>query len=152
MKDNGVVVRLTHGSTGKSGLQHSKTLLVDEHMIVGSANWTHSTLSNQECSALIRLNDQGLEAHQVLQDFWTKNSSVATDKHLEGAQEVRDNRKKRSTSVPSSASAKVRYDTAKKFSLADKMKKKKAEEAQDAALKNAAKVSIPDYDSEYGSE
>ena len=150
MKDAGVVVRLTHGSTGKSGLQHSKTLLVDEHMIVGSANWTNSTLNNQECSALIHLNNEGLEQHHLLQDFWTKNSEVATDKHLEGAQEVRDSRKMRPTSTP--ASARVRYDTAKKYSLADKMKKRKAEEAQEAALKNAAKGSIPDYDSEYGSE
>ena len=150
MKDSGVVVRLTHGSTGKSGLQHSKTLLVDEHLIVGSANWTNSTLSNQECSALIHLNDGGIEAHQVLQDFWTENSTVATDKDLEGAQEVRDNRKKRATSVPHSA--RIRYDTARKFSLADKMKKRKAEEAQEAALKNAANAPIPDYDNEYGSE
>ena len=56
----GIQVSLTEGVTGNSGIQHSKTLLCDEHVIVGSCNWTTSSRSNQEMSVLISLNDAAL--------------------------------------------------------------------------------------------
>ena len=43
-----------------TGIQHAKTILIDNKMIVGSCNWTVSSKANGELSVLIRLNEGGL--------------------------------------------------------------------------------------------
>ena len=43
------------------GIHHSKTLLVDEFLVVGSCNWTTSSRSNFETGTLLQLHKVGLE-------------------------------------------------------------------------------------------
>ena len=61
--DGGVEVRLCRGCSNGTGIQHSKTLMIDMFLIVGSANWTNASQSNQEVSILFAMNADGIEAH-----------------------------------------------------------------------------------------
>ena len=47
------------------GIQHSKTLLVDDWMLVGSTNWTTSSRSNLERTCLIQLRAQKIAEVQA---------------------------------------------------------------------------------------
>ena len=107
----GIQVSLTKGVTGNSGIQHSKTLLCDEHVIVGSCNWTTSSRSNQEMSVLISLNDAGISSWQERLNYLKRHSRPMTDEDVVRGQTVRDQR--RSNSVP----AVDRYATARRFSI-----------------------------------
>ena len=62
MRQAGVDIWLTNGHNGVSGNQHSKTLLVDNHFIVGSCNWTTNSRQNQEINTLLALNESGIAA------------------------------------------------------------------------------------------
>ena len=42
-----------------NGLQHAKTVLVDDMLVVGSCNWTVSSKANSEVAVLIRMNSSG---------------------------------------------------------------------------------------------
>ena len=42
-----------------TGIQHAKTVLVDNMLVVGSCNWTVSSKGNSEISMLIRLHSTG---------------------------------------------------------------------------------------------
>ena len=87
LRDSGVTVRLVTGRSGQvpgcngnfAGIQHSKTLLVDEHAIVGSTNWTNAARKNHETSVLLSLAEEGLHEwtkwHQTLE----KMSHLITD-------------------------------------------------------------------------
>jgi len=55
--DQGVIVYLVSGEFG--GIQHSKTLIADNMVILGSTNWTRATRQNTERSVLLELNDSG---------------------------------------------------------------------------------------------
>ena len=55
----GIDIWPTRGSNGASGTQHSKTLLVDGHFIVGSCNWTNNSRTNTEMNVLLELNVPG---------------------------------------------------------------------------------------------
>ena len=41
-----------------TGIQHSKAVLVDDQLIVGSCNWTVSSRANAELDVLVQLNDE----------------------------------------------------------------------------------------------
>ena len=116
MRDAGVKVLLSRGVSGSSGIQHSKTLLCDEHIIVGSCNWTNSSRLNQERSVLIALNEKGMQAYEESFKYLKANSSVFSEKEEEHGQAVRDRRA--SKSIPPSTTARDRYSTAKRFSVA----------------------------------
>ena len=68
LREGGVNVRLVTGRSGQvpgcsgnfAGIQHSKTLLVDQHAIVGSTNWTNAARKNHETSVLLSLGEEGL--------------------------------------------------------------------------------------------
>ena len=57
-------IRLARGVKPKTGLQHSKTLLVDRYLICGSTNWTMHSQKCNEISLLVRCDDAGLEAYK----------------------------------------------------------------------------------------
>jgi len=116
MRDAGVKVLLSRGISGSSGIQHSKTLLCDEHVIVGSCNWTNSSRLNQERSVLIALNEKGMQAYEESLKHLKAYCSVFSEKDEEHGQAVRARRASRS--IPPTATAKDRYTTAKRFSVA----------------------------------
>ena len=61
LKSQGVEVFLSNGCTS-GGIQHSKTLLVDEMFaLIGSTNWINSSRSNHEMSVLVELNLGGYQ-------------------------------------------------------------------------------------------
>ena len=128
MKVGRVKVRLSHGLTGESGIQHSKTVLCDEYVVIGSCNWTTSSRSNHEIDVLLALNEVGLAAYDERVRFINER---AVDFSLDMERQARDHKKKlsaaketrlekarvpRSESVPPGASD--RYATAKRFSIA----------------------------------
>ena len=93
---SGVKVRFTAGTSGQSGIQHSKTLLCDDVLLVGSTNWTKASRSNHEVGLLIRLNDEGLEKYteQTAKILQTSRSMLEADCKV--GQAVRSNRRARS--------------------------------------------------------
>ena len=108
----GVQVVLTKGASGNSGIQHSKTLLCDEHIIVGSCNWTNASRSNQEMNVLVALNDAGMSSWQERLNYLRRHSRPMTDEDVAKGQATRDQRKA-SNSVPPAD----RYTTARRFSI-----------------------------------
>ena len=100
LDDKGVKVVLATGLFG--GIQHSKTLIVDNALIIGSTNWTTSSLTNSECSTLIELDKGGLKQwnswkQEVIQKAQSFKECVPPDR---------------------SKAAVERFRTAKRFSLA----------------------------------
>jgi phosphatidylserine/phosphatidylglycerophosphate/cardiolipin synthase-like enzyme len=78
------------------GIQHSKTVLVDDYMLVGSCNWTTSSRANFETGVFLKLNaQQAGDAYELFQSRWDQASMVAAEK-LRGAA---DKRVVRSSSV-----------------------------------------------------
>ena len=68
----GVCSRADYAAVGRSGgwtgVQHAKGLLVDDHAVMGSTNWSTSSRSNSEVSCLVK--SDGTD-RQALQDvFW----------------------------------------------------------------------------------
>ena len=126
MKNGGVRALLSHGLSGESGVQHSKTVLCDEHVIIGSCNWTHSSTYNHEIDVLVSLNEAGLAAYDERLKFIVDRAKPFTD-DMERA--GRQNRKDQAAAkkerlvaaqVPRSKSAGPAdlYKTAKRFSVA----------------------------------
>ena len=113
MKEAGVKILLTGGVTAGTGIQHSKTLLADEHVIIGSTNWTNSSKLNQEMSMLVRLNLDGMAAYDERLRHLKKHGRALTYQDLGNGQGIRDQRA-RSLSTP----AAERYATARRFSIA----------------------------------
>ena len=108
---------LSRGVSGNSGIQHSKTVLSDEFLIVGSCNWTSASRENHEEDMLVALNEAGVAAHDERLKY-TKDHNQAFTRELEKA--GREHRSQRAASrehksVPPSAE---RYRTAKRFSIA----------------------------------
>ena len=51
-------------SKEKKGVQHSKTVLSDDHLLLGSCNMTTSSEANQELNVLLELEAQGQKRHE----------------------------------------------------------------------------------------
>ena len=130
LKKGGVKVYLSHGTNGISGIQHSKTFLADEFLLVGSCNWTNASRQNHEECTLTALNEEGLAAHDKRLKYIQERSRVFDDKM---EKEGREHRRARSSSAKvrrerqgKSASSgdqqsvppADRYRTAKRFSIA----------------------------------
>ena len=121
--DSGVSVRLVTGRSGQvtgcsgnfSGIQHSKTLLVDTHAIVGSTNWTNAARKNHEVSVLVSLEEEGMVAFNEWHDILAKMSHGLTDDNLRQGRAHRagGNARTRSNEGPQS-----RSDHDLKFSIA----------------------------------
>ena len=110
MSDAGIEVFLVSGAEA-SGIQHSKTVLVDHMFLVGSTNWTSNSRANHEVHALLELKPDGLQAVHVKYDNMKRCSKLLTEKEVSLAVKLRTNRVQR-------AKSEERYSTAKKFSLA----------------------------------
>ena len=90
LHDSGVTVRLVTGRSGQvpgcsgnfAGIQHSKTLLVGTHAIIGSTNWTNAARKNHEISVLVSLEEEGLHAFDQWHDTLSKMSHGLTDDDL----------------------------------------------------------------------
>jgi phosphatidylserine/phosphatidylglycerophosphate/cardiolipin synthase-like enzyme len=117
LRDAGVCVLLTRGVSGTTGIQHSKTLLCDEHIIVGSCNWTNSSRLNQEMSVLLSLNTEGMASYEERVQYLRRHSTPFTE-----AEEAKGRQHRGARSVPpetrDAPSAEDRYRTAKKYSIA----------------------------------
>ena len=111
---NGVKVLLSRGVTGLSGIQHSKTVLADEHLLVGSCNWTTSSRANQELSLLVHLTEAGMMGYDEKLQFMLSHSSLFDESDERRGKETRD-RRYRSASVPPTRD---RFATARRFSIA----------------------------------
>jgi len=110
LRDAGVRVELTKGVSGNSGIQHSKTLLCDEHVIIGSCNWTNSSRLNQEMSVLLSLNAEGLASYEERLKYLQLYSMPFTEE-----EEQKGRRSRGARSVPP---VEDRYRTARRFSIA----------------------------------
>ena len=131
LMDGGVEVRLCRGCSNGTGIQHSKTLMIDMFLIVGSANWTNASQSNQEVSILFAMNADGMEAHARRLEQILEVSEPFSDAQVKAACEVREQRKagnaqNRSRSVgrsPARESTEDRFRTMRKFSIANRIKR-----------------------------
>ena len=119
---------MSYGLNGESGIQHSKTVLADEPVLIGSCNWTTSSRQNHEIGVLLSLNEVGLAAYDGRLRF-IKERAVPFSEEFERS--GRQNRKDqaaakrdrqqssqgpRHRSVPPTAHD--RYRTALRFSVA----------------------------------
>ena len=131
LMDGGVEVRLCRGCSNGTGIQHSKTLMIDMFLIVGSANWTNASQSNQEVSILFAMNADGIEAHTRRLEQILEVSEPFSDAQVKAACEVREQRKagnaqNRSRSLgrsPARESTEDRFRTMRKFSIANRIKR-----------------------------
>ena len=135
--ENGINVRLCRGDSGGSGIQHSKTLQCDQMIIIGSANWTNSSQSNQEISVLQALNLAGLrvhakrieEMHEVSEAF----SEAETRETIETRAQRKDgNARARARSVPAKSCDRPdnKYTTARRFQIANDIRRNLADPGQ----------------------
>ena len=128
LKDGGVEVRLCRGCSSGTGIQHSKTLMIDMFLIIGSANWTNASQSNQEVSILFAMNADGMEAHARRLEQIVDASEPFSDAQVKAAYEVRAQRKagnaqNRSRSLPARDGTEDRFRTMRKFSIANRIKR-----------------------------
>jgi len=107
------------GHTGGSGIQHSKTLLVDNYLIAGSCNWTNSSRLNTELSVLVHLSEEGARSHVMFFHRLKQSSTLVTDAQVDMATEIRVQRKGRAKSIARLEDPQpTAYKTAKRFSMA----------------------------------
>ena len=52
-----------------TGIQHAKTVLVDNMLVVGSCNWTVSSKANSEIAVLIRMNPSGERSMREVMEY-----------------------------------------------------------------------------------
>ena len=124
----GATIRLTAGVGGNSGIQHSKTLLVDrEFLNAGSANWTINTRSNEEINVLIRLSAEGLKQYEERIEYMLGHSvpyqgalELRSHEHREARARAKSQEPGNGARAKPKARAKSadRYAFAKRFSLA----------------------------------
>jgi len=98
------------------GIQHSKTLLADHTVIIGSTNWTVSSKSNYECSVVVSLNPAGQVAYDTWSRYVLSGSTELSDEMIHTAAQVRAARRSKSHGTRVIA-ADDPYRTAKRFSL-----------------------------------
>ena len=130
MREKGVRVCLCKGVTASLGIQHSKTLLADDYLIVGSTNWTNASRSNQEMGILIRMSLAGGAKWDARLGFMTQQAVEFGEADFHKG---RGNRVGRSKSTGPD-----RYATAKRFSLA---RERSLQRAEAAALQGATSTS-----------
>ena len=96
---NGVEVKVVTGpsiaeeyrAVGRSvgghilGKQHSKTVLVDDWLLVGSCNWTTSSRANLERDVLVQIHEDQIDA---VHDDYDKNWACGKDVTLEELRKV----------------------------------------------------------------
>ena len=101
LQEAGVQVRLLSGNWlakhygvsaprlhGRTGIQHSKTLRVGDRWMVGSCNWTWSSMANWEVVTEVKLNAAGAASLDLLYgEFW--GIGVALDAVIEAAESRR---------------------------------------------------------------
>jgi len=120
LRDGGAKVYTCRGATGSSGIQHSKTLLVDDKAIIGSANWTNSSRSNDEVSMLVWLGPDGLMKYDSRIDIMKDKGKFFDVDEQDRAEGVRS---KRTQSVGAARRAATvdhdKYRTARRFSIAN---------------------------------
>ena len=121
MREKGVQVWLCRGVAVSLGIQHSKTLLVDDYLIVGSTNWTNASRNNQEMGVLIRLSEAGWNSWNTRLGFMTQQTIAFME---EDYHRGRGNRVRRSKSAGAE-----QYATAKRFSIARERSLARAESA-----------------------
>ena len=121
MREKGVQVWLCRGVAVSLGIQHSKTLLVDDYLIVGSTNWTNASRNNQEMGVLIRLSEAGWNSWNTRLGFMTQQTTAFME---EDYHRGRGNRVRRSKSAGAE-----QYATAKRFSIARERSLARAESA-----------------------
>ena len=114
LRDHGVEVYLTQG-VSSTGIQHSKSLLVDRYFMIGSTNWTNSSRNNHELSVLIELADEGAIAVETRLQYMKQGGKLLTKAQVTSSQALREERKSRPKSVEPKSD---RYATAKRFSIA----------------------------------
>ena len=115
IRDRGVSVHLCSAS-GTAGIQHSKTLLVDDVLyMAGSANWTEASRSNHEVSALVELT---AESRAVVARVHQKLRSTSHQLTNEIVQQSIELRAAKATNRAKSADLTDQHRTAKRFSLA----------------------------------
>ena len=127
LRNSGVCVLLSHGVSGESGIQHSKTVLADELVLIGSCNWTSASKLNHEIDVLLSLNEVGLAAYDERIGFIKRRAvPFSDDMERAGRQNRKDQaaaRKERQQAgqVPrhKSVPAHDRYRTAMRFSVAN---------------------------------
>ena len=105
IKSGGVKVMLSRGVSGNSGIQHSKTVLSDEFLIVGSCNWTSASRENHEEDMLVALNEAGIVAHDERLRYIKEHSQAFTEELEKAGREYRSQRaaSREHRSVPPSA-------------------------------------------------
>ena len=74
----GVDAPLSRGLSGSTSIQHSKTLLRDDHPVVGSCSWTSSSRLNQTLSALLTLDQGGIDAYDEKLGYTKRQSTPFT--------------------------------------------------------------------------
>ena len=127
LRESGVGVWLCRGVSNSLGTQHSKTLLVDDYLILGSTNWTNASRNNQEISVLIRVSEAGRDAWDERLGYMTLQVTEFTEEDYIRARNTR-------TMRPRSAGPE-KYATAKRFSIA---RQRSLQLAEAAALKEAS--------------
>ncbi len=108
LKSRGVVVYLADGP--QNGIQHSKVVLSDGMLLVGSTNWTGASQRNCELDALIKLSDDGIPEWDAWRCAVLERAELMTAQQEEVAHKTREDR--------ASSAQNEKYRTAKKFSIA----------------------------------
>ena len=121
MSDAGAKVFLTAGVTSSQGIQHSKTVLVDDHLLLGSTNWTNSSRTNTEGDVVVKLNERGQDGWAERLKACRQYAVALTPELISSAQEVRRDRTR--------AKSADQYKTAKRFSIARARKQEQIETA-----------------------
>ena len=108
LKAKGVVVYLADGP--ENGIQHSKVVLSDGMLLLGSTNWTGASQRNCELDALIKLSDDGIPEWDAWQHAVLERAMLMTTQQEEVAHKTREDR--------AGVAQNDKFRTAKKFSIA----------------------------------
>jgi phosphatidylserine/phosphatidylglycerophosphate/cardiolipin synthase-like enzyme len=116
---DGLPIQDAYGEIGRKvrpgmGIQHSKVMVSDDHMIVGSTNWTTSSRSNHELSVLNHLTSEGQNAWCQWSQHVRDSASELSDEIETTAEGVRLSKLKLRAA---STEQHERFRTAKRFSL-----------------------------------
>ena len=126
MRASGIAVKLASGigiteayaAVGKpgkfgTGILHTKVFRMDQYAIIGSANWTVSSKSNVEMSALVRLTRAGRDEFDRRCELILRTASTLTDELAQKVEEQKAEkeawkRRLRTVSPPRKATASIR--------------------------------------------
>jgi phosphatidylserine/phosphatidylglycerophosphate/cardiolipin synthase-like enzyme len=118
LRRGGVEVYLAKGVTA-GGIQHSKTLLVDDYYLCGSTNWTSSSRSNHESSMLIELSDEGKKAVMSKLGYVMQSAELLSQDTVKRSQDWREANREAKVRGRSADPSPHRFgETARRFSIA----------------------------------